>query len=297
MEAVTIVVELQNWRNLLPEKIARLEDAEERKETDYLLTLQLADLKGLANDMEDVVGKFEGVDTKRCDLIAKHKANPRQVRKPVSSWFKGLRFRFDRETASEVKEITTRLQNFVMDTRMLGIISLGVKDGESSNKVGLRSLPTSSLLERYVYGRERDKEAVLQMLLNDEGNGDGDSVIPIGGAGGVGKTILDQLVYNDEKLKEGRFQLKAWVFLFFPHYFDLLLITQSILHQVTQENCDLQDLNLLQERLKVMKLNDVWNLNYCHWDLLQILFKSVASGSKIIVMNSKQGYCENLERK
>ncbi|GKV07671.1 hypothetical protein SLEP1_g19417 [Rubroshorea leprosula] len=284
-----VVADLQNWRNLLPKIIALLEDAEEKKVIDRLQKLWLADLKGLADDMRVVIGKFEVVNTKNSDSIAKHKANSRQLRKLVSSWFKRSRFRFDRETASKVKDINVRLQNFKMGTITLGTISFGVEDGERPNKVGLRRSQTSSLLESYVYGRERDKEAVLQMLLNDEGNGDGDSVIPIVGGGGVGKTTLARLVYNDEKLREGGFQLKAWVCV--SDDFDPLLITKTILQQVTQENCDLQDLNMLQERLKrklsgqkfLLVLDDVRNLNYCHWDMLQILFKSGAPGSKIIV--------------
>ncbi|GLT30457.1 hypothetical protein SLA2020_052560 [Shorea laevis] len=105
--------------------------------------------------------------------------------------------------------------------------------------------------------------------------------------GGLGKTTLARLIYNDEKLK-GRFDLKAWVCV--SDEFDVARITRTILEHVTGKSCD-SDFGLLQEKLRgelsrhkfLLVLNDVWNKEYGQWDVLKRPFMSGAPGSKIIV--------------
>ncbi|KHN07991.1 Putative disease resistance RPP13-like protein 1, partial [Glycine soja] len=93
------------------------------------------------------------------------------------------------------------------------------------------------------------------------------SVVPIVGMGGVGKTTLAQLVYNDENLVE-IFDFKAWVCI--SKEFDVLKITKTMIEAITGEPCKLNDLNLLHlelmDKLKDKKflivLDDVWTENY-----------------------------------
>ncbi|GLT87566.1 hypothetical protein SLE2022_056450 [Rubroshorea leprosula] len=106
--------------------------------------------------------------------------------------------------------------------------------------------------------------------------------------GGIGKTTLARLIYNDDKLK-GRFGLKAWVCV--SEDFDVHRITRAILEQVPTENCDKKELTLLQERLKdklsgqkfLLVLDDIWNEDYELWENLQRPFLRGAPGSKIII--------------
>ncbi|GKV47278.1 hypothetical protein SLEP1_g54191 [Rubroshorea leprosula] len=74
---------------------------------------------------------------------------------------------------------------------------------KSQQKIAHTPLP-----EHYVYGRENDKEAILQILLSDEGRHEPYSVIPIVRMGRIEKSTLAWLIYNDDKLKD-RFGLKA----------------------------------------------------------------------------------------
>uniref|UniRef100_A0A0V0HTG4 Putative I2-like n=1 Tax=Solanum chacoense TaxID=4108 RepID=A0A0V0HTG4_SOLCH len=115
--------------------------------------------------------------------------------------------------------------------------------------------------------------------------------------GGVGKTTLAKVVYNDERVKN-HFGLKAWFCV--SEAYDAFRITKGLLQEIGSTDLKVDDnLNQLQVKLKeklngkkfLVVLDDVWNDNYPEWDDLRNVFVQGDIGdigSKIIVTTRKK---------
>ncbi|GLT33631.1 hypothetical protein SLA2020_082010 [Shorea laevis] len=289
--------EMENWKTLLPKITAVLHHAEENKVANQFVKSSLDDLRVLAYDMEDILEEFV-IDAKGSELIAESEAQPsyrQRFTSIVKNFFSSNEAKPNQEINSMVKELSGRLQKIDNGMCNLGLTNLALKLEDKSHKVAAKRQPKSSLLEDKVWGRDEDKDAILQRVLQDGGSLEQDFVIPIVGMAGLGKTTLARFIYNDKTL-EGKFNLKAWVCV--SDEFDVAQITRSILEHLTGERCDF-DFCLLQEKLKgklfghkfFLVLDDVWNEEYLPWDELKRPFMSGALGSKIIVTtrNEKVG--------
>ncbi|KAJ0715549.1 putative P-loop containing nucleoside triphosphate hydrolase [Helianthus annuus] len=154
---------------------------------------------------------------------------------------------------------------------------------------------TSLVEESKIIGRQGDKEALLGKLLGSESSSSQTqnlNVLSIVGLGGIGKTTLAQLLYNDKKVKD-HFELMSWVCV--SDEFDVFNISKAIFKDAGGDDRKFETLNQLQVALKekfsnkrfLLVLDDVWNENYNEWELLQRPFTVGASGSKILVTTRK----------
>ncbi|XP_017984379.1 PREDICTED: putative disease resistance protein RGA3 [Theobroma cacao] len=100
----------------------------------------------------------------------------------------------DSDMMSKINDVTARLKDLEPQKKKL---QKRTRDYRRSKRIEERPQPTSVEIETHVYGRDKDKETILELPFksDDERN----FVIPIVGMGGVGKTTLAQLVYNDAK--------------------------------------------------------------------------------------------------
>ncbi|XP_059435025.1 putative disease resistance RPP13-like protein 1 [Corylus avellana] len=254
-----------------------VEDAEDKELTKPAVKEWLDDLKDALYDAEDILDEID-TEIRTRELAAEFETTAIKVRNSVSAYFNP----FFKEMKPKMEEVLDRLEYLAKQKDVLGLRP-GV-GGKSSER-----LPSTCLVEESgIFGRDDDKEKVVNLLLSDDAIAGAMSVIGIVGMGGIGKTTLAQLVYKDQRVNE-HFDLKAWACV--SQEFDVFRVTKTILEAVTSSNCDIKDLNLLQVTLKgklmgkkfLLVLDDVWNRNYADWELLSRPFKSGAQGCRVIV--------------
>lgn len=280
--------ELEKWRKTLLMLQAVLNEAEEKQLTDKSIRIWLHDLRDLAYDVEDILDEFATTEALRCKLIRGNQASISKVQKLVTASFVGLSpsaVKFNARMRSKIKEITWRLQETYEDVAKLGLQR--IPEGMST-KVWQRTPSTCLLIRPGIFGRDEDKKKIIELVLRDETNCDANfQVIPIVGMGGVGKTTLAQVVYNNKAVYH--FHPKVWVSV--SDEFDVMRIAKAILESVTFQPCELKEFNQVQVKLRealagkkfLLVLDDVWNKNYGQWEALKSPFTAGAPGSKIIV--------------
>ncbi|KAM4082285.1 hypothetical protein ACJW30_11G160700 [Castanea mollissima] len=273
--------DLKRWRTTLMKIHAVLDDAEEKQMTNKLVKIWLGELEDLAYDVDDILDEFATEALGR-ELNPEPKS---KFLKIYDAWV-GSNRSFGTLMRSKIKEIDTRLQEIVTQKN-----NLELRENAGLGRTGATRprVPTTSLVnEGDIHGREEDKKAIVKLLLSGESSNAQLSVIPILGMGGMGKTTLAQLVYNDIEVSH-YFEEKAWGCV--AEDFDIVRVTREILQSFTSESCNDDNLELLQVKLKgklsgkkfLLVLDDVWNENYNDWDRLRCPFKFGAPGSKIII--------------
>ncbi|KAL1540406.1 hypothetical protein AAHA92_24763 [Salvia divinorum] len=136
---------------------------------------------------------------------------------------------------------------------------------------------------------EKDKDKIVE-TLNDVKNKQEMSVLPVIGVGGLGKTTLARLVFNDPRVKE-HFDLRIWVCV--SDSFEIKTLVKAMIESATGSGkaMDLQYLDAAERRLWellsmkrfLIVLDDVWNDNQDKWDELRKVLSCGSAGSSIVV--------------
>lgn len=263
---------------------AVVDDAEEKQIRNTYVKAWLDEVKDAVFEAEDMLDEID-TQVSKCKLEAESETtNSSKVWNFLSASIGS----FDKEIESKMKQVLDNLEYLASKKDMLGLKEASGSGFGSGRKVS-QKLPTTSLVdETVIYGRDVDKEIIIKWLISHTKNGNQLSIISIVGMGGMGKTTVAQLLYNDPRMV-GEFDIKAWVCV--SEEFDVFKITRTILEAITRSADDSKDINMLQVKLKekligkrfLIVLDDVWNENYMQWEALQTPFNYGAQGSKIIV--------------
>ncbi|XBI77110.1 hypothetical protein VPH35_070280 [Triticum aestivum] len=265
IETVTRMCGLDEDRRTLERQLLAIEcklaDGEERSMTNGYVKSWMKELKSIAYKADDVLDNFQ------YEALRRHSKNGRSTSRKVHGYItrrSPLLFRF---------EMSRKLKTILEKTNKLL---------EEMNKFGLENSTHSKLDDSTkIFGREYDKEVVVKLLL-DKQDQHKVQVLPIIGMGGLGKTTLTKMVYNDQEVQQ-HFQLKMWHCV--SDNFDPIALSKSITQLAENKRSDMPD---TIEMLFMLFLDDVWNENKRIWeDELKPLLCSVGGLGSIIVVTTR----------
>ncbi|XP_027925354.1 putative disease resistance RPP13-like protein 1 [Vigna unguiculata] len=288
---------LGNLNIMLHSINALAHDAEQKQFTDPHVKAWLFAVKEAVFDAEDLLNEID-YELTRCQVEAG--SDPQTLASKVSNFFNSTFSSFNKKIESEIREVLEKLEYLAKQKGALGLKE-GIYSGDSSGSKEPQKLPSSSLVvESVIYGRDADKEMILNWLTSETENHDQPSILSIVGMGGLGKTTLAQHVYNDPKIDEAKFDIRAWVCV--SDHFDVLIVTKTILEAITKSKDDSGDLEMVHGRLKkkisrrkfLLVLDDVWNERREEWEAVRTPLSYGAPGSKILVTTRGEKVASNM---
>ncbi|XP_047175439.1 putative disease resistance protein At3g14460 [Vigna umbellata] len=272
-------------------------DAEQKQFTDPNVKAWLFSVKEAVFDAEDLLGEID-YELTRCQVEAK--SEPQTFTYKVSNFFNSTFNSFNKKIESEMKEVLEKLEYLAKQKGALGLKE-GTYSADSSGGKVSQKLPSSSLVvEGGFYGRDADKEKICNWLTSETDTHNHPSILSIVGMGGLGKTSLAQHVYNDPKIEEAQFDIKAWVCI--SDHFDVLTVTKTILEAITKSKDDSGDLEMVHGRLKekisgrkfLLVLDDVWNERQEEWEAVRTPLSYGAPESRILVTTRIEKVASNM---
>ncbi|XP_075647390.1 putative disease resistance protein RGA1 [Castanea sativa] len=271
--------DLRRLENTLSNVKAVLLDAEEQRVHNQELTVWLGQLKEVFYDAQDVLDDFE-CEALRRQVVEMQGSTTRKVSRFFSS---SNPLVFQTKMAHKVKEIRARLDEVAADRAKFHLS----QRSDDRHVVRGREMSYSFVQASDVIGRGQDKDKIVEYLM-DPSDVQSISVVSVVGIGGLGKTALAKLVFNDERVIE-HFELKCWVCVSDEFVLKQLLV--KMIKSITSENRSDLDEEQLQVLLRnnldgkkfFLVLDDVWNEDREKWFELKNLLIGGANGSKILV--------------
>ncbi|KAJ3696415.1 hypothetical protein LUZ61_000120 [Rhynchospora tenuis] len=283
----SVIADLQKLSRMLARIMAVQQDAEEREIHDRSVRLWLEELRGVAYQAEDVLDEYHyevlrSIVESGDAAIEMYHQEDRDTR--IKRKFAGMYISSSLSYSSasiakisipdgmgeKIKSITERFEEISNDRQ-----ALHLKEDEGFRLITSPQIrpPTSSHVdERALFGREEEKEKIISLLTSL--SCPNFMVLPIIGMGGLGKTTLAQLVYNDSRIHQ-LFNKRSWVSV--SDDFDLVRLTKAIIESMSDSPCGFSELSKLQDVLKdeingislFLVLDDVWNEKINLWECFQ----------------------------
>ncbi|KAL3727046.1 hypothetical protein ACJRO7_031881 [Eucalyptus globulus] len=266
-------------------------DAEKKQWNSEQVKLWLMRLKDVLYDAQDLLDDVATEDLRR-------KVAPgNKMSKAVRLFFsKSNQLAQPYKVAKRIHEIRKKLDWIAKDRDF----RLEEHRIEATVAIVRRRTTDSFVRKEEIIGRQSDEREIIKSLL-DSSSEESVSIVSIVGMGGLGKTTLARLAYNDDKVRN-YFELKMWVCV--SDVFDRDFLIKEILKSA-REDIDKKREGELPELLRkvldgkkyLLVLDDLWNEDRGKWSELQSLLMDGSLGSKILVTTRNQSMLEAIGTK
>ncbi|XXG50915.1 hypothetical protein AAC387_Pa02g4809 [Persea americana] len=274
---------------------AGLEDAENQQVTKKAVRDWLGKLKDVAYEMEDILEEW------RIEALRPHgDKDDIHKRKKVLSCLQfpclGLKqVELRHDIGHKTREITERLSEISTEKSRFSF-----NEASTSERPKMEERETTSLIdESEIFGRDVVKDEIVNELVSETCKEKRPFfVVSIVGMGGLGKTTLAQLVYNDETIKK-HFEKRIWVCV--SEDYDVNKILTKVVQSMGGSTDGDLDLDTLHQRMSAVSgenrfllvLDDVWD--GILWERLKVALKDAALGSRIVVTTRSRTVADVME--
>ncbi|KAL5718985.1 hypothetical protein ACHQM5_011829 [Ranunculus cassubicifolius] len=258
---------------------AVLEDAEKMQISEAAIIDWLRKLKDAAYEANDIIDECEA-------LIVPDSGDNIQVCNSFLTCIELKHLKLRHSIAKRIRKITAKFDSIAIERNNFHFRE---RVPERAAEEFMRQRETgSAVCEPVVYGRDDDKEKLIDILLSNANSECNLQVYPIVGIGGLGKTTLAQVIYNEERIAE-TFNTRIWVCV--SEDFSVKRLIKMIIASLSGAECELEGLDPLQKRLKellsgkkfLLVLDDVWSENQDLWENFKCSLNCGANGSSIII--------------
>jgi hypothetical protein len=241
-----------------------LADAEVKSENNPAVRRWMKDLKAVAYQADDVLDDFQ-YEAVRREAQSHHQSMTSKV---LSYFTLHNRPVFRHKTSRNLRNGLDKIDGLVTEMSKFGFM-----ERAKVPHVLYRQTHSGMDGSAGIFGRDEDKEALVKLLLyqQDQQNV---QVLCIIGMGGLGKTTLAKMVYNDCRV-QNHFDVKMWYCV--SENFEATAVVRSVIQLATNGTCSMPDtdtIELLRGKLQevigrkryLLVLDDVWNEEQQRWD-------------------------------
>ncbi|XP_054780832.1 putative disease resistance protein RGA1 [Prosopis cineraria] len=266
---------------------AVLVDADQKQQNDELIKLWIRKLKQVLYEADDLLD----------ELHTQHLLHMRDGKGKVRDFFSSSNpIAFRLKIAQNIPKIRKQFNDIAEDVARLnldrGVVVMG--HGESN----LRET-SSFVYHEDIIGREENRKDIIELLLNSNNGNQNAFLVAIVGIGGLGKTTLAQLVFNDARVKNF-FTKQMWVCV--SEVFDVKELVKKILKSLVGRIKDDHSLESLQYKLQqklsgqnfLLVLDDIWNEDGEKWQHLRQYLMCGVEGSRILLTTRHQSVANNM---
>jgi hypothetical protein len=291
---------IQKLRGNLKTIQAVLNDAEKRQVKEEAVKLWLAKLKDAAYDVDNVLDEMDTamIKSKIEEEEEKAATTSAKVWSCLSWIFIELNKLVQRcGMAHKIKNLNGRIDEITKERVNYGFKLTRSRDTEVHERPTTNSFVDVS----DICGRDKIRDDLVRNLLG-EGSEEEKSphVIALVGMGGIGKTTLAQLAYNDDKVKDN-FKIRMWVCVSEPY--DEIRVAKAIIESIEGQSPNITEsqnllkkiCDLIGEKKFFLVLDDVWTDDDKKWEPFRNVLKWGAQGSRILITTRKESVAKMVD--